>query len=226
MIKCHYSGSAGNLYQVGEILIDPGVPIKKIKEALDFRLSGVRGCLLSHPHMDHAKGAKDIMKAGVELYTSRGTADELGLSGHRLHVIEQLKEFKIGRWVILPFPTIHDTKGPLGFLLSWYRWKVLFITDSQYVPYQFKGLTHIMIEAGYSAEIVRKNVKAGLVDVEVGKRVLHNHMSIETAIKFLEETDLSRAQAVYLLHLSDNNSDAAEFKAIVEKKFGIPTIVA
>ena len=38
-------------------------------------------------------------------------------------------------------------------------------------------------------------------------------MSIETVIKTLESFDLSRLQQVYLLHLSNDNSQAADFQA-------------
>jgi len=50
----HYSSSSGNLYQVksggGQLLIDPGVPISKIKKALGFRTREIAACLLSHEH--------------------------------------------------------------------------------------------------------------------------------------------------------------------------------
>lgn len=53
--KVFHSGSSGNLYQVisgnKSLLIDPGVPIKKIKQALDFKLSSVSGALISHQHL-------------------------------------------------------------------------------------------------------------------------------------------------------------------------------
>lgn len=50
----HYSGSAGNLYQIkseaGQLLIDPGVPINKIKKALRYKAHAIRACLVSHEH--------------------------------------------------------------------------------------------------------------------------------------------------------------------------------
>ena len=60
-----YTGSSGNLYTLTdgdtEILIDPGIPIRKIKKALNFKLSGYAGALCSHEHMDHVKGAAKVM---------------------------------------------------------------------------------------------------------------------------------------------------------------------
>ena len=49
------SGSAGNLYKLddgkSEILIEAGLPIKKIRKKLEFKLSEVAGCLISHEHL-------------------------------------------------------------------------------------------------------------------------------------------------------------------------------
>lgn len=54
-ITVHYSGSSGNLYAIDDgktkILIEAGVVIKKIKEALRFRLSEIEGVLISHEHL-------------------------------------------------------------------------------------------------------------------------------------------------------------------------------
>ena len=54
-IKSIASSSKGNLYYItdGEtpLLLEAGIPIKKIKEGINFRLSGVRGCLISHAHL-------------------------------------------------------------------------------------------------------------------------------------------------------------------------------
>lgn len=51
-------------------------------------------------------------------------------------------------------------------------------------------------------------------------------MSLETCIDTLKANDLSFVQNIVLLHLSNNNSDANNFKNSVEGATGIPTIVA
>jgi phosphoribosyl 1,2-cyclic phosphodiesterase len=136
-IKIHHTGSAGNLIQIDNILIDPGVPIKKIKDALHYRLRDIRFCLLSHAHNDHAKGAKDIMKAGVDIYCSQESAEALKLHGHRLHIIEPEKKFQVGSWVIYPFELKHDVMN-LGFFIGKGTSKrVLYATDTNYIHPRF-----------------------------------------------------------------------------------------
>ena len=54
-IKVIGSGSSGNCYRIDDgktaLLIECGLPIKKIKEKLNFNLTGICGCLLSHSHL-------------------------------------------------------------------------------------------------------------------------------------------------------------------------------
>ena len=170
---------------------------------------------------DHAKGVKEIMRAAIDCYMSKGTADALKLSGHRLHILEHGKQITIGRWEVLPFNLVHNAEC-LGLILMKGQEKVLFCTDTQYIPFRFKGLTHIMIEIDYDTDILRENVYRKGVDVVVGNRVIRNHMSFKTAKGFFEANDMSRVREIYLLHLSARNSDAQKFKREIEKLTGKP----
>ena len=176
---------------------------------------------------DHSKAVKEIMRAGIDCYMSRGTAEALGLSGHRINVIKAKQQFRIGIWTILPFETQHDAQEPLGFLLANQAGdKLLYITDSFYCRYCFQGLTHIMIEANYSLDILNGNVESGSIPQEMKKRVLRSHMSLETAKEFLKANDLSMVQEIWLLHLSEQNSCEKRFKEEVQKITGKPTYIA
>ncbi len=54
-IKQLATGSSGNCYEITvnntKILIEAGIPIKKIKEGLNFGLSEIDGVLISHAHL-------------------------------------------------------------------------------------------------------------------------------------------------------------------------------
>jgi phosphoribosyl 1,2-cyclic phosphodiesterase len=176
--------------------------------------------LLTHEHQDHARAAKDLLKSGVDVYMSQGTAEALKLSGHRLHIIEAHKQFSIGPWAILPFETIHDAAEPLGFLASEGHHKILYVTDTCYVPYRFRGLTHILIEANYATDILNQNRNNGIIEVDMKRWIVKNHMSLGTVKGFLRANDLSRVREIHLLHLSDRNSDAARFKREIQALAG------
>lgn len=51
-------------------------------------------------------------------------------------------------------------------------------------------------------------------------------MSLETAKEFLRANDLSRVQEIWLLHLSDDNSDAERFKREIQGLTDKPVYVA
>lgn len=228
-IRVPASGSQGNCHVVSdgttEILIDPGIPFAEIRRALAFRVSDLAGSLVSHSHADHARAAKDVLKTGIDLYASKETVEALGLAGHRLHVIEPMRKFKIGTWAILPFDTPHDVEN-LGFLLvSQAGEHVLYLADTPYCKYKFAALNYILIGCNYDLPLLKANVKAGLVDRELKRRVLHNHMSLDRLKAFLKANDLSRVKEIWLLHLSDGNSDAEMFKRTIRQLTGKPTYI-
>lgn len=213
------------MYQIDDILIDPGVPLRKIKKALNFQLSKTSACLISHRHMDHAVAASEIMRAGIDVYCGPETAASLGLAGHRLHILKPNCQVNIGGWIVKPFPLIHDVEN-FGFLLARGDEKLLYVIDTNYIPFRFSGLTHIMIGVNFSLEILRENVTAGTVDIERAKRTIKNHMSLETAKAFFEANDMSSVREIHLLHLSSQNADADSFKSRIERVTGKPVYVA
>lgn len=224
-ITIHHSGSSGNLYQVDNLLIEAGVPIKQIKKNLNYKLSDISGCLVSHFHGDHACAVKDIMKAGIELYCSQDTANKMGLSGHRLHIIKHGQQIKISTWTIKAFNLVHDVPC-LGFILAKGEEKLLYANDTSYVPYRFKGLTHIMLGVNYNTETLVDNITCGYINPEVGKRMLKNHMSLNTAKEFFKANDMSKVSEIWVLHLSSGNSNAELFKSEIMKLTGRPTYIA
>lgn len=218
------SGSRGNCYRVDDgktpLLLEAGISLKSIKEALGFKTSDIAGCLISHEHGDHAKAATDVAKAGIDCYLSAGTAEALGLTGHRAHIVKALERFQVGTWTVLPFDAVHDAAEPLGFLLATGAEKLLFATDTAYIKYRFNGLTHIMIECNYDLPLLKESVAAGLVDREVKRRTLRSHMNLQSLKELLRANDLSRVQEIILLHLSDNNSDSERFKREIQELTG------
>jgi phosphoribosyl 1,2-cyclic phosphodiesterase len=225
------SGSTGNCYRITDgrtpLLLECGIKYNDIQKGCGFRLTEIKACLISHEHFDHSKAVKDIMRVGIDCYMSRGTAEALGISGHRLNIIKAKQQFRIGTWTILPFETQHDAAEPLGFLLANKTWeKLLYATDTFYIRYRFQGLTHIAVECNYSLDILRANVEAGLVEPALKSRILKSHFSLENVKRFLQANDLSKVQGIWLLHLSDGNSDEKRFKREIQELTGKMVFVA
>jgi len=227
----HHSSSKGNLYQVdgdaGSLLIDPGVTISKVKKVLNFKLSRILGCLCSHHHADHSKAIHGIAKAGIDCFMLQETAQALKFSGHRLNVIEPLRQFKIGSYSIVPIEINHqdvitgERIPGVGFLISDGTDKLLYYIDSFYCKYRFGQLGIIALGVNYS----KKTMNPGL-NTARKRRLYKAHMSLETAIKFFKANDLSRVREIHLLHLSRENANGDYFKSEVQKATGKPVYVA
>ena len=228
------SSSAGCCYLLTEgvapLLIECGLPIKQIQESMWRRgitLSALAGCVISHAHGDHCRGASDLLIAGVDCYASEDTWKTLFIQGHRARPLLPHYSIDIGSWEVKPFEAVHDCKGTLGFVITSEagdRW--LYLTDSAYSHYRFGGLTGIAVEANFSSELLRSNARSGEVHAERYKRTLRTHMSIERLIDMLRSNDLSKCREIHLLHLSDANSDEAHFAEQVRAATGVPTYVA
>lgn len=220
------SSSKGNCYRVSDgsttLLIEAGITIQKIKQGLDYKLSDIDGCLISHSHADHCKAAQDIMLSGIDVYATWETFNAAHLGGHRSNVVDIHKQFTINTFIIRAFRTEHDCPGSVGFLIfsTATHEKLVFITDSYYCRYRFKGLTHIMVECNYAADILQANVSSGKLSEAQRARLVQSHFSLEHVKDFLKANDLSRVQGIWLMHLSAGNSDAIRFKREIQALTG------
>jgi phosphoribosyl 1,2-cyclic phosphodiesterase len=224
-IKTLASGSKGNCYHITDgstaLLIEAGISFKEIRRKLDFQTSNIAGCLVSHEHQDHCKAVSDVMRAGIDVYMSTGTASEINATGHRVQLVKSKQSFRLGTWTVLPFDVQHDVSEPLGFLLANQAGdKLLFASDTYYIKYKFKGLTHLLLECNYSLDILNENISSGRIHKAMKKRLLRSHFSLENVKEFLRANDLSRVQEIHLLHLSDSNSDETRFKKEIQELTG------
>ena len=230
------SSSSGNCYLLSNknetLIIECGLSYKTILKGLNFNLNNVVGVLVSHEHKDHSKAIEDMLYNGIDVYTSFGTIQKfleetkVIQTQHRLNFIRSERQFKVGGFTILPFEVEHDAAEPLGFLISHEdTGKILFATDTYYIQYKFKGLKHLLIECNYSKEILERNLDNGL-NPSRAKRLLTSHFSLENLKGFLKETDLSQCEDITLIHLSDGNSNASQFKKEIERLTGKPVYIA
>lgn len=210
--KALASSSAGNAYLVSDgdthILIECGLPYRNLNKLTDYKLSELAGCLVSHEHKDHAKSVPDLIKDGMNVYMSEGTAE--ALETELVQLIEAGEQFTIGSLDIVPFATFHDAKEPLGFLIKSRSDSdiLAFATDTVNLRYKFPGLNILAIEANYDTAILERCTK--LPD-KVRRRITNTHMEIDTLCDYLKSLDLSECREIYLLHLSDAASHAEKF---------------
>lgn len=231
-MKLHVLGSnsKGNGYilegKSQTLLIECGLPLKAVKEALNFDLSRVVGCIISHLHSDHSKCAADFIKNGIHIYANTETIEHItnGIDSSLATCISapgrQGCQFSVGDFRIVPFSVKHDVPT-FGFLIKHEEMGLCaFVTDTHYIPNRFKGLNQILIEANYEERILNDNLMSGKIDNKRYQRVLRSHMSLETCVDALKANDLTGVQNIVLIHLSPQNSDAELFKNKVVEATG------
>lgn len=229
-LKVLGSGSRGNCYILqGEretLLLECGIRWKDILKGLNYNTLNIAGCLISHQHKDHCRALNDVIASGIDVYSGKNTFTPINGTNHHIRQIEANKQYTIGRFIVLPFSLEHDVPN-LGFLIQHPEiGKLVYITDSYYCKYRFKGLQHIMIEANYSKALLDENLYSDKTVLPVRDRVVESHMSLETCKEFLQANDLSQVKDIVLIHLSDNNSDGEQFKREIEGLTGKPTYIA
>jgi phosphoribosyl 1,2-cyclic phosphodiesterase len=221
-IKIHATGSKGNAYSIidgdHKILIDPGIRFKELQKATGFSLAAYDFVLLSHEHKDHSKAIPELLRIGLDCYMSQGTRDALSLTHTIILPIRALSDFERDGWRILPFDVEHDAAEPLGFLiLSPSGKKICYASDTYYVRYNFNGVTHWLIEANYSEELLQQN---NSLPEDTKLRIRTSHFEIKNVVKFFEMQDLEKTEMIYLIHLSDDNSDAKIFVETIKNLTG------
>ena len=236
MMKCRSnlkvlgSSSKGNCYLLSTskevLIIECGIKYKDILKGLDYDLSNVVGCLVTHEHKDHCKSIKELIENGIDVYLSKGTYDNFCKSYnkdylHRLKIVKSEKLKVIGGFKIYPFKTHHDAAEPLGFLI--YHKEIgnlLFLTDTSYCDYNFRNLNHILVECNYSKDFMDPEV------LTLRNRIVNNHFELNNVITFLQSNNLDYIKNIMLIHLSNSNSEGSFFKEEVEKNIGLPIQIA
>ncbi len=199
---CLKSGSKGNCYILQNdneaLIIDAGVKVSEVKQALNFNILKVVGVVVTHSHGDHNAYANQLEKIGFKVFKPYE---------------KYFKSIKLGGFTVRPFELEHSVPN-YGFHINHEDiGNLIYITDTEYCKWKFKNINHMLLETNYD-----KNL---LIDVgeNSAKRehVLTGHMEIETSINFLRLNKNVDLKNVILCHLSDVNAEPIQFKARVEK---------
>ena len=211
------SSSKGNCYLLKNekecLILECGISFKEVKKMLDFDLSNVVGCLVTHEHSDDCKYIKQVVDSGIYVYMSAGTGQAINIKSHRINIVEAFNTFVIGGFTIMPFDVKHDAYEPFGYVIHHKdTGSILFVSDTVYVEYSFKNIAHILVECNYSINILNEKV----VDEKLKNRIIRSHFEINNVMEFVKANLNPKLKNVVLLHLSEDNSNHKEFKKAME----------
>lgn len=229
------SGSSGNAYALESdneiLLIECGVPWKKILKGINFQISKVVGCIATHAHNDHIVSYKDLMMNGIQIYTNDETIEHFQIiSGELMYGLPENKWFKLGEFEICPFYVPHDGTPNFAYIInhpdSGY---ILFATDMEMaarineeygllkndgkpILRSFKNirLNHMIIECNYSLD------KLSGMDSIKKQHVGYGHHSLEACKRFVKENRTSSLRTITLIHLSEENADSEVIQASIK----------
>ena len=165
------------------LILDCGIPIKDIKIGLNFDISKVVGCVVTHSHSDHNKSINDLRNMGIPVFA-------------RYEHLDISDRVVFGNFKIISFKLPHNDTDNYGFYIKVSEQKILYLTDFEYCKFNFKSLNpnHIFVECNYQNELVTRN----LPNYE---HKIRGHCSLKTCTDFVKENATNELKTVLLLHM-------------------------
>lgn len=211
--SCAGTGSKGNCYSIrdpdGEILLlDCGLPKEKILRMVDYDLSKIAGCVVSHEHSDHynASTVRSLRKMGIPMIVPHASVNDC---------------LKGNNWAVRKFPVEHDVPCWGFYITNRHLGKILYITDTEYVRLNFKhlGVAYIIVECNYQKDLVN-------LDDPKMARVFQTHMEEQTTLDFIKANQTDSLGAAILIHMSRDGCDAEQAKNRIATEVNVPVYVA
>lgn len=206
-LKCLASGSSGNAYIIEcaneKMLVELGIGWKDVLRGLNYDLSNITACLVTHAHNDHSKSVPNALKSGLSVHSCQDVANTY----KGVKIIPMGVKTKMGGFKVQPLPLTHNVEC-IGFLITHDDFgKLLFCTDCATMPYKVKDCNHILIEANYSDDKLIDNMCNNVYSQSASE----NHLEIEQCVDAIKRNYSTELQNVVLLHLSGGNSDEQGF---------------
>ena len=223
MVFCSlYSGSSGNSMFItsdrAKILIDAGLPGKKIDEALkaiDEETKNIDGIFITHEHSDHIKGVGVISrKYDIPIYANADTwsamEGSLGkIKEHNIKVIDKRSVTEIGDLNIKAFNIPHDASGPMGYTVSDGKKNISVATDfgtfTREIYDNVKDSEVILLESNHDVNML----KFGPYPYQLKRRILSEigHLTNDDCGNAIVElVKCGNNKKIILGHLSNTNN--------------------
>jgi phosphoribosyl 1,2-cyclic phosphodiesterase len=199
------SGSKGNATLLFDeetlIQIDMGLPMRRITAALESikkNKSDLQGILITHEHTDHIKNLS-MYKGKVPIYASKGTIDYFD------HEVVPFDSFEIGTLSVIPFMTSHDAANPVGYVVISGKTKLVYLTDSGYVPEEsldyLKDADYYIMESNHDLKMLMKSNRPAVLKGRI--KGDEGHLSNVDSAIYLSELVGPKTKEIYLAHLSE-----------------------
>lgn len=212
------SGSSGNCYIIEndgkQLIIDLGVSFKEVLPYLNYDISNVVAAVVTHRHVDHSKYIVDCAKYNIPIYTN---TDVCSLYPNECKEIKNGQKLKLDGFTIRTFDLIHDVPNSAFVITTDNGIKILFCTDTKYIPKIVKNVNYAIIECNYSDDIIIENA----MDSDFSRSHYYNHQELNECITYLSLINNIGLRGVLLSHISSSNGDGNMFVKKVVEELGI-----
>ena len=225
-LRCCGTGSNGNCYSLisdtGEILLlECGVSNwNKILRMINYRITDVSGCILTHIHSDHSKNVETVQWSGIRVFTNKETAEIL--SGKLTISSPEGKTVQIGNFKAVPFYVEHDGTPNYAFLIKHPECgTMLYATDFMYLnKYSFKNMriNHFLIECNHLDETPEQ-------DSFKFEHSVRGHSSLSTVKEIIRVNKTASLRTITLCHLSEDWGDPDRMQKEIQEVAGKDVLV-
>jgi phosphoribosyl 1,2-cyclic phosphodiesterase len=199
------SGSKGNatlIYDETTLFqVDMGIPLCRVQDGLKQlhkSFKDIKGVLITHEHTDHI-GTLNRLPDSIPVYSGEGTLHE------HYNIIEDEVPFKIGDFVIFPLSVSHDATNPMGFLISHNDEKLVYITDTGYVPENdlpfIADADYYIFESNHDYRMLMASKRPAILKKRIHSD--HGHLSNADSATYLASLIGESTKGIYLAHISE-----------------------
>lgn len=192
------TGSSGNGFLYGDLMIDAGLPYSKLKDYVKPNV------LLTHCHGDHFNS--DTIRSlsvnhDVTFYALPYLCEKIARIGIKNYVeIEAGKVYQIGDYKVSPVMAYHDVEN-VGFRIMHGNIKHFHITDTSTLEgITARNYTSASIECNHceieAMKLIEEAKESGEFTHLIG--TMNSHLSVQKAIEFVKENNIQKLTPIHI----------------------------
>jgi len=210
------SGSSGNAILIecdgSRLLVDCGFGTRTLAarlRSIGVEPESIEGCLLTHEHTDHVKGAGSAARRwGWGIYATAGTAKAPELTQTPVHVFEPGTSIEFPRMTVTTTATPHDANQSVGFVVTsrgtgaraGLFYDIGHVTRA--VAKACECLDILVLESNHDDDMLRYGPYPRWLQSRIAGRT--GHLSNHDASAFAQRAVTREMNHLVLAHLSEN----------------------
>lgn len=204
MASSSSKGNAALIYSATTLIqVDMGVTLSALKNALaltPYKMEDIQALLITHEHSDHIKGMslRGYSRLKIPTYAGEGTLKET------THIIEEESSFEIGDFTIIPIRTSHDANHPLGFIFIQGNEKLVYMTDTGYIPEEslpyMENANFYIVESNHDLTMLKESARPMSLKRRIHSK--HGHLSNKESASYFVDLVGNKTKEITLAHLS------------------------